>query len=110
MKVTNVPHRVPQDAGAFVASLEGTLERYARALLHVSRGYPLQETCQVLAVSHGPANLGSSSSANAWQHGACSSGAEQGGGESIVARAPQWGAAVAAPASWRLDRDQVQPP
>ena len=86
-----------------VRSVEAVLGQYARALLHISRGYALQEACQLLAASHGPA---CPDGADPW--------ASRGSGapdqaETVVARAPQWGAAVPVPVSWRLDREQVEP-
>ena len=86
-----------------VRSMEMVLGQYARAMAHVSRGYALQEASQLLAVSHGPACPGA---ADPWASRA-SSAPEQ--AETIVAKAPQWGAAVPVPASWRLDREQVRP-
>jgi hypothetical protein len=97
---------VAQEAERFVASLEGSLERYARAMLHVSRGYSLQETCQVLAVSHGPA---CAPGGDPWRQRGGSSRAADEHAESVVARSPEWGHAIDAPATWRLDGDQVRP-
>ena len=90
-----------QDATDVVRSMEAVLGQYARAMLHISRGYALQEASQLLAVSHGPARQGKS---DAWTN--LGSGAPD-QAETVVARAPEWGAAVPVPVSWRLDREQV---
>ena len=85
-----------------VRAMEAVLGAYARALAHISRGYALQEACQVLAVSHGPA---SPDGADPWA-GRGSGAPDQ--AETVVARAPEWGANVPVPVSWRLDREQVR--
>ena len=65
-------------------SLEAVLGRYASAMLHVSRGYALQEAPQVLAVSHGPTCSGVP--ADVWRERAV----EGGPPETVVARTPEW--------------------
>ena len=81
--------------------MEAVLGLYARALLHISRGYALQEASQLLLVSHGPARQNRSSPWTSRGPGAPDQA------ETVVARAPEWGVAVPVPVSWRLDREQV---
>ncbi|EIE24004.1 hypothetical protein COCSUDRAFT_62530 [Coccomyxa subellipsoidea C-169] len=80
-----------QDAADFLQSLEKVLEQFARAMLHISRGYALPEDdFQILSVSHGPA----STARDPWktQTGPAA--------EAVVSRAPRWNSEVPAPASW----------
>ena len=86
------PHPgLAQDAADFLQSLEKVLEQFARAMLHISRGYALPEDdFQILSVSHGPA----STARDPWktQTGPAA--------EAVVSRAPRWNSEVPAPASW----------
>lgn len=86
-----------QDAADFLQSLERVLEQFARAMLHISRGYALPEDdFQVLSVSHGPA----STARDPWKAQASSSNVA----EAVVARAPKWDTQIATPASWAPDK------
>lgn len=80
-------------------SLEGVLEQFARAILHLSNGYTLPEEFQVLAVSHGPL----SDINDPWK---AQTSPPQ---EIVVARAPAWGAHMTAPDSWQPPSSEVGP-
>ncbi len=79
-----------QEAADFLHSFETVMEQFARAMLHISRGYALPENdFQLLSVSHGP----TSAAQDPWSPDIAE-------GETVVARAPKWNSCVAAPASW----------
>ena len=79
-----------QEAADFLHSFETVMEQFARAMLHISRGYALPENdFQLLSVAHGPA----SDARDPWK-------ADIAEGETVVARAPKWNSSIAAPTSW----------
>jgi hypothetical protein len=91
-----------QEAAEFVKSLEGVLEQFARAMVHISNGYTLPEGFQVLAVSHGPR----SDINDPWRALQCCPADAP--AEVVVSRAPSWASQVPAPKCWRLSSAQVQ--
>lgn len=90
-----------QEAEEFLHTIEKVLEQYARAMLHISRGYALQEEeFQVLTVCHG----GASDTKDPWNADVSSSTSE-----TLVARAPKWNQPIAAPACWTPTKARALP-